>query len=483
MKKYFPYAISVDWLQCYCLATTPLIQVFNRAKLPQSIFFSADADTLQARGYRAESRGYGSKVFREVWNLIELESGEQFCTIAFDPYSNVIDPTSAILKVENKALYEKDLITRLTKAIEACGMAFQSLSRLDVCYDCNFLLNGRSPQNLMDEFDRGRIRRAGSRQYIAFKTQSAFIKNKTTIEEKSPLYYGNELKGDFETPNRVNSLTWGFRGRSSLQAQIYNKTAEIKQGQVQKQGYKSYIEQHWRDCGLDTDKNVYRFECRITADSKELQDTTTGKNFKLSLDSLHTQKSIEEVFAIYANKAFSFFENNGASRTDRMPRIELFCIKEKPTAKTKHFPKGDSQTRTIKILLNYLKRRCDDIDSWTCPAEELRKKALYILTAKCFAHDLTDSELDDLEKLMATIAPHDKQEERRTIEAQILREDLTHQIADIARHHDALDTSANAIYDEIALRNNRRTAKRNNLSQILRQENERGAYEADTNFF
>ena len=101
MKKCFPYAISIDWLQLNCRALEPLKEVVEEKTYSPFVTDKAEKTSLYNRGFIAKERGYGSKVFQNVYLVEEIqktESGAQrtepFATIAFNLYcvrlSNVL---------------------------------------------------------------------------------------------------------------------------------------------------------------------------------------------------------------------------------------------------------------------------------------------------------------------------------------------------------------------------------------------------------
>ena len=398
MKRNYPYLISCDWLQLYCQFNLPPMDVLGGSivfpKLNLSPWESNSiSTTLAERGYRGKDRGFGSKVFREVYELTEIETEEPIATIAFDPYSTIGMPqNAAILKIENKVLYEPNLWERVGALMDALCLRYVGITRLDICYDCNLLANGRNPQNLCNDFDAGKIRRSGSRDYLAYKTQSAYIKSKETKNNLHPSYDVADCKGGWNKENRVKSLTWGLRGRSALQCQIYDKTDEIKAGAAQKPGYKQHIVNCWKEAGIDIEKKVWRFECRITADAKDLYDINSQKYFRLGLDDLANQEQLERVFAVYANKGFSFFEFDPTKdRLSRMPKIDLFCCLMDVQVRTKHTPKNPGHSRTYKILTKYLENMAVSIPHDAEPSL-LRKKAVYHIAAQILNYDRLQAE-------------------------------------------------------------------------------------------
>jgi hypothetical protein len=417
MKKCFPYAISIDWLQLNCRALEPLKEVVEEKTYSPFVTDKAEKTNLYNRGFIAKERGYGSKVFQNVYLVEEIqktESGAQrtepFATIAFNPYCVRLanthqDKNSAglctetcIVKLENKVLYEGNLWERITRFLDAFYLEYRGITRIDICYDCNFLLNGKSPQKLMSDFDAGRIRRAGARDYLAYKSQSMWIRNKVSKENLDPVYYLDELHGK-GGENKVKSLTWGFRGRSSLQAQIYNKTAELKAGKENNPNYKCYIEELWRERGFDEGKDVFRFEVRISADSKELLDLNSKQHFKLGIDDVSFQESLEEVFACYANKAFAFFKPDpNIVRQDRLPRLELFCCNMDVSMKTKHFKKDTNHTRTLKILRNYLSNQIEQANPDNSTEQEAERKTIYRMALAHLSRDLFEARTNDLKR-------------------------------------------------------------------------------------
>ena len=95
-----------------------------------------------------------------VHNTIKHNGNGQYCyhyaTILTNPVSKIIDRRGCLVKLSNRELYQPDFSYRFVNFLASYGLKYKSISRLDLCYDCNRFVNGLSPRRLINSFLSGR---------------------------------------------------------------------------------------------------------------------------------------------------------------------------------------------------------------------------------------------------------------------------------------------------------------------------------------
>lgn len=320
------YAISCDWLQLY------LHKASNFNPLQPNLF-----------GYNFVSVGHGSKVFKNLYKVIE-PTGEQLGIISYDPYSSKIHKNTCIFKLENNVLYQSDYIPRTFQFLACCNFTYKGITRIDLAFDANELYGGLKHETLIKKYTKNEYLKVGLNNYLAYMSGTY----KINIKKQDGHEKVNIESEEGIQPHRCESITWGSRS-SDIQVQLYNKTKELNDVKM-----KHYIVDYWKKCGLNTEKDVWRIEIRIVNGGKSVKNLKTGETFNLSMDELMTQELIEQLFHDYAKKYFRFFYRGTQKKVQQMKEIKLFPLNNITILKPQRITKEKDFTRMHKITVNWI---------------------------------------------------------------------------------------------------------------------------------
>lgn len=346
------YCISVDWLQVYC-----------HGDLIRSGSFSVGADSYHVVGGLSET-----KLFKHVVEV--YLSRIKVATITQLPRNVVINPKTTLIKLENRVLYSARYIEILYAIMGSLKLHYKGITRIDLCYDCERLKDGRDVQRLLrnfllkKEFTKGHIIRNGSRKAEAYFTRKS---------------------GDSMI---INGLRFGSRS-SAIGAYVYNKTLELLEVKD-----KPWIREFWRQNGLIDDidyaglcvlskkrrnakqendslaefckKSIWRFEISIKAEGTKVIDMGTGELFRISPSYIEHQEQLHELFYNYAAKYFDFRQYNKIKRIKDYKQIAIFENAGEVFIKPYFVSKFHDCGRTEKMAFNCidkLQKKYDDIAS------------------------------------------------------------------------------------------------------------------------
>ena len=315
-----PYAISCDWLQLYLTRPNNLTP-----------------DTEEINGYHFVDCGYGSKIFKNIFKVIE-PTGELLGTIAFNPYSSVIKPLVTIFKIENRVLYQSDYMARVFEFIAACNFTYKGITRIDLCYDCNQYINGLLPENLIKRYLDNKYLKIGLNNYAVHGNATYKINTRKPSHPSQDDIQEHSFSG----------ILFGSR-KSDIQVNIYDKTKELKE-----QTMKHYIVDYWKMCGIDPEKKVWRTEIRIQSGGKSLKNMQSGHLFNLSINDLVTQETIEQMFHVYAAKYCRFVIRDYHTKAQQMNELRLFSYDNVIRLRPKRLTTSKDYTRMQKIMINNL---------------------------------------------------------------------------------------------------------------------------------
>ena len=306
----FPYTINVDWLQIFCHD--------KNFGLLNEIYYEKSA-------YEFVKMEYSSRHFREIWEVRTID-GEKYATIQRRPFSSVISTDGAIIQLANRELYKPCFVSEFLIFINSHGFKCKSISRLDVCFDSNHLLN-----NL---------------QYPSFIRK--IIEKKYLKNNQSKIAGQFSAEGTLNVNTDWNSLRWGSP-RSGVSTKVYNKTLEMKEVKQ-----KPYITECWMYNGIDITQDVWRMEISIKSDASTTIRTETGEIFRLTPDSLGMQSVVEDVFFSYAKKYFAFKRNDGKQNKSRMKDVEIFPRGRKSTLHPVRITEKQDSSRSDRIFIKKL---------------------------------------------------------------------------------------------------------------------------------
>lgn len=337
------YCISVDWLQVYCLN--------NLSNVPQSGYGLC-------RFFTSEKLDRVTPLWTEVY-VIKYDNLEvaEYCRF---PRSSTMDARGCTIKLHNRVLYSAQFIELLKQVIAFLDVQYVGVTRLDLCYDCNWLHGHRSVHDFLFQYFvhapycSGHIIRNGSRRIQVNATRT--INGATTI----------------------SAMRWGSKS-SAVGVYCYNKSLELLEVHD-----KPWIRAAWEQEGLinnydakgwnsldDRDKQkyirdgkaegyiivpVWRFEISIKSEGKDIINLNTGQLFRIDLSYLTTQEYIEKLFYVYASKYLDFRESTGQSEIRNYPKMCIFEVSGNTELKPVRINRCADTGRTEKIAANRLQK-------------------------------------------------------------------------------------------------------------------------------
>lgn len=310
------YCISIDWLQTYCLGNVIEPGRYQGKTFAFDVILNEN-ETAQFR--RLLTVKVGKFAVAQIQQL---------------PRTKVINAQTTLVKLENRVLYSQRYVELLYDLQDSLNLTYKGITRIDVCYDCNKYVDGRSPERFINNFlakcpgEKGYIYRRGSDAFTAFGSK-------------------NQSSGA-----RVTSIRFGSQ-QSRIGAYIYNKTLELKEVKD-----KPWIRQMWDEAGLINDlKNpVYRAEISIKSQGTDVLNMSTGELFRLSPRYLEHYDNIARLFHIYAHKYFDFRLCNGQKNRRNYDQLYLFEETQDITEKPYYMNKSADTGRMEKICANKLER-------------------------------------------------------------------------------------------------------------------------------
>lgn len=337
------YCISVDWLQVYCLN--------NLSELPSE-------GVCNCKSFQVEKLGRVTPLWKECY-VIKYQGLEaaEFCRF---PRSSALDARGCTLKLHNRILYCARFIELLRDIMSFLNLTYVGVTRLDLCYDCNFLYGHRSVSDFLFQYFvhspycEGHIIRNGSRKVNIVGTRSS------------------------SGATSISAMRWGSKS-SAVGVYCYNKSLELLEVHD-----KPWIRDSWASAGLIDDYQkekweslsdkqrkyhvqsgksqnyiksaVWRFEISIKSEGKDILNLDTGQLFRIDLNYLTTQQHIEKLFYVYANKYLDFRISTGQEQIKNYPKLQIFEKCEQSSLKPIKVNQCADTGRTEKIAARRLEK-------------------------------------------------------------------------------------------------------------------------------
>lgn len=322
MNLKLPRCINLDWLEVYALEpiTTP-----------------HDAEYFIAQGFEVIERGYGTRIYEQMFTLIGADS-YPFMEIRRFPKNNSVLPLNAThLRLINRYCYFDNAGDLMRQFIERYSYTYVSVSRVDICMD-------------FERFDSGDYPDKFVKRYIAHKYA------KINQSNASAHFEDTWDKRDF------NSLSWGQK-TSDISTKLYDKTMELydeKLGAFKK----PYILHAWFAAQLVDDPvkclkkgadgklyrpRIWRLEFSIKSNTKgwftykKDGDGKEKRSIKNNLQTYANRKLLLPVFDLLQQHYFHFKKfKHGRSKYSCEDKIlfdfssnEIFYSVEKPASADK----------------------------------------------------------------------------------------------------------------------------------------------------
>lgn len=337
--------IAIDWLQLYC--HTPLDKVMN-SKL------GTFEPVLKSRSgsYEVCLQDYSIRQFKNVYEI--KKDNEVLAVITCNPPANsVLKQETAIVKIINRCLYQKELKKFVLDMLKDLNLTFISVSRIDICVDFLKFDNGMTGNELIKKFV--------SEKFIKSGKQTSWT-----------LHADSGVRDEGKTRNFLNYhyLRFGKKG-GECNYYIYNKSKELAEVKT-----KPYIIEHWESCGYEENQgDVWRMEFSLkSGNNGVVHDGGEGEVLDLKNLSILEPLNYTAWFINYFDRHFKFYKNDGKKRKDRNREIKLFKNLKPSTIKIKLSRKKDSgrRQRTFAKQLNELNQELrNDVPSLGMMADDL----------------------------------------------------------------------------------------------------------------
>ena len=278
------YCISIDWLQvcCYC-------NYLTEGEYKGSLCT-----------YNLEIQPIETAMFKKLYSV--KRNGLEVATIQYEPRPKSLNPKLLLLKLSNRVLYSDKYIYMLYDLISTFNLTYKGITRLDLCYDCNYFSSHKSPSKFIQDFV---FKEVGKNGYIYRKGSSKFTCHGSKTSTSS---------------SKITSIAFGSNN-NKVRQYIYDKTIELEEVKD-----KPWIREYWELNGLVSDDkcHVWRTEISIKSQGMDILNMSTGELFKLSPKYLEHYDKICDLFFFYADKYMKFFICRGQKRTRDYPLLQLF---------------------------------------------------------------------------------------------------------------------------------------------------------------
>lgn len=341
--------VNLDWLEVCAL---------------EPIDSPHDPNYFRACGFVVEVRGYGTKVWEEMFTLLG-QDGLGLIEVRRKPKSEIIAQNICHLRLVNRACYFPDAANLMKRFLDQYGYEFHHITRVDICLD-------------FEKFDYGDDPQVFLQRYIEKKYSK--INQANIATRGADKWEGRDW----------NSVSWGAPS-SDIGTKFYNKTMELYDPITKRYG-KPYIRQQWEAAGMvddgtlmiKYDKNgkpytpqIWRVEFSIRSSVRSwFVIWLDGKrNHKQSIrNTLDMYDSREKLLILFASlsqhyfhfkhliKRYKFYEEGHSSgypvRKDRCPDKLLFRWNQDQTTfkvEKQHVSTSKPPSRELVRLLSMLK--------------------------------------------------------------------------------------------------------------------------------
>lgn len=344
MQTYFPFLLSVDWLQMFVTITNP-------------------ATTKKTNSFAFEKRPYGSKLWKSIYKVSTRSTDGiliPFATFCCDPTSSKMQQSAGSLKLENAILYNSDWRTLLNNFLIETGLIVTNLSRVDLALDFIYLRGRISGAQLVKNLLSFKWWKCGRSDYsvngyMPYSIRWARRAEDMTVSEME--------QADGHISSRVQTLTFG-KISSAAQVCIYDKTAELRESEVDGISKKEYIRDCHKLAGVyDSHRHTWRIEIRLTSKANTIYEPYKDSYRPLMLSDLDSNR-LFITFAAAADTWFrlvdatKFVKEDGTLNTDaqpktlhknRMPAVN-WLPDAAPQIKFKHEQKTARPSRFFKAM-------------------------------------------------------------------------------------------------------------------------------------
>lgn len=275
------YTHSIDWLQIH-------------VKTPASI-------SPKSGRFSVELQDYQTRHFKEVYEIQFLTpagSLERCATLACKPHAAFLGGDMGLLKIENKYLYQSELIDFVNDLLREFNFHFHSISRIDLALDFQ-KFERISPENFIRKFVIG-----------------------TYLKKHKAKF---SVMGQHLAKNVFQYLRFGSKA-SEMNYYLYNKTQELAENKN-----KPWISELWEKAGFDLEADTWRLEFSLKSSCRDLVNIETGEVSPMKGMEILQADAAFRLFKVLFKKYFCFVRNRqGVERKDRMTEVELLILDKPP---------------------------------------------------------------------------------------------------------------------------------------------------------
>lgn len=323
--------INIDWLEVYCL------EPVNEQGVGM-----LNADYFISQGYPVRQRDFGTPSYCEMFTIAFNSSPrEPVFEVRRAPRPNKAGgsflPTNAChIRMTNKFCYVENPILLMCDFLLRHGYEVKNIKRIDLALDFNRFDSGELPQYVLRDFMTEKL---------------------SKINQSKVSCHGTDCwDGRF-----WNSIRWGSPS-SNIATRFYNKSLELQQVDM-----KTYIQDAWKEAGLDLEHDVWRVEFQIKSGAKGFKNKQSQEFYNMQFSTFSSKSRQLFVFHSLCQKYFHFkyreFTDDGQpKRKDRCRDKKLFTISwQEQTYEPKPLKGGTDPTRMDRILRNKCLDMQDDI--------------------------------------------------------------------------------------------------------------------------
>lgn len=297
--------VNLDWLELHAY---------------EPIMTSLNATYFRSKGYHVEEREYGTRVYREMFTLLD-HHGNGMIEIRRNPASQGVGGIHAFnechIRLTNRTCYWDNAAQMLNEFVTLHQYYNVRISRVDLCLD-------------FSTFDKGDDPAAFVRRY--FKHKYAKINQGRIHSHGEDTWSGQEW----------NSLSWGSKS-SPVSTKMYDKTLELYVPKFDTYK-KPYIRQAWLLSGLIDDidrctlngekQRIWRVEFSLTSAVRNwvpIELNGVAKNYQSLHNTLDVYSSRDRILVMFASLAHHYFHfkyYEEGKRKDRCKDKKLFVWKD-----------------------------------------------------------------------------------------------------------------------------------------------------------
>lgn len=328
------HAISVDWL-------TISVDCSN---------FAAHAN------YTVEREPYGTSIFADMLTI--SMDGEQLAILTFHPRMKHMKPNLGLLKILNPILYLPNLDRIVENLLFDFRLGFLGVSRVDLCADFHRFIDYPDVQDFIRDFLSVKIWKIGQAKYkcVGKAAKAPTLphykrRGKTKDKDEQESF---KVIGKQSARHNFQYLRFGSHV-SDASAYLYNKTQEFID--VKR---KNYIEEMWKNNGLDPSQTVWRLEFSIKGNGIKFIDLTSGEFSQKTLDMILDPELRGQLYNACFLKWWIFRYNDGQVRKDRMKPVRMLNIDSsiyRPVA----IDCSDETSRENKRMITAMEKTYDEI--------------------------------------------------------------------------------------------------------------------------